>query len=332
MNNRIGMNYTPQVNIQKSEIKKEDFKAAKLEGKTEIKQVNVRDLINVTDKSSAIAPPEHKDINPNIDNIVNTNDTPKTETKEILHDDGSKTITTTTTDSNGNIISEHREDYDANGTLRFVYDMQNGENTQTIKRLNYDENGVLRKESTVNFGPNGSSIYDLVYDENGHCISQYTEDRDINGHILAIVEVNDTYDSNGNKTNRHIVQYGSKGNIIADFNITYENGTITGERLFYDEISGRLTKSIIEITKENGEKSVKTTNYNEDGSYVEVEESYDQNGNLVRKKEKSEDANGNVTITTTTYNADGSIKNSHTSHMTKTNTTTEPKEMHARFE
>ena len=337
--NRIGANFNRAElnNLKKAESKEDLIKESK--GKTLIESATVKlvdgnIVVDRSDKGGIIAPPEHKDINPNIDNIVNGNNEPKTVTEEVLHDDGSKTVTTTTKDNKGNIISERREDYDANGILRFVYDMQTNGDSQTIKRLNYDENGVLRKESTTNFGPDGSSIYDLEYDKNGNCTSQYTENRDIDGKTLSVVEVNDEYDDNGNKTNRHIVQYNGKGTIVADFNIKYENGVTTGERLFYDETSGRLKQSIVEVTKENGEKSVKTTNYNEDGSYTEVEESFNANGNLVRKKETVEDADGNITITTTTYNEDGSVKNTRTVHLKKrtADAMAEPREMHSRFE
>lgn len=349
--NRIGVNFNRAElnNLKKAELKEDLVKESK--GKTLVEPATVKladgkVVINNTDRGGIIAPPEHKDVNPN---IVNDNSGITTETEEIYNNDGTKTVKTTKTDNEGRVLSEETKTYDILGKLtytkvstfeydgnikisqkdvesKFSYsDASQGHEgyTETKTTTIYEnfptklnnENLLMTSQIVENFvdGELETTFEDIITFGDlselniggGGWPTSFIRNEYLHGELICHFE--EYYDENGHEVSSHEERISGDTKYITDKQ--YENGVLRKEII---DVSGYNNYRHEREYDENGVLRKESHVEKHQDSTWSWERTYDENGNLVRKKETVEDADGNITITTTTYNEDGSVKSTRT--------------------
>ncbi len=182
---------------------------------------------------------------------------------------------TTSYDSEGNITSIKKEEYDtdgniinttlynADGTAYYSEECQYDNNDNLIMSARYDKNKNLT--SKTEYDSNGNQLSTISYDENGD-IEQHTEN---------------TYDENGNRIK--FVSYFSDGSIESQ-NEYNANGIIIESVSYNNDGSVKFHETTHEY-KEDGTIHILnwSTNSDNNNPSVEYEYIYDNNWNILRE-------------------------------------------------
>ncbi len=179
----------------------------------------------------------------------------------------------TSYDSEGNVTSIKKEEYDADGNVinTTFYDAdgttyssdeyQYDENDNLIMSANYDENKKLT--SKTEYDSNGNELINISYDENG----------DIDRHI------ENTYDENGNKIKS--ISYFSNGSI--EWQDEYNTDGISIESISYNDDGSVASQRTCEYENDGSiHVSELTKDYETNSLYVAYEYFYDSNWNVLK--------------------------------------------------